>query len=150
MNISEVYCKKIGNDCLDFSNAIITGNNIFTEDVLDKSISIGEKSKVKMSNIKINNSEIGLAVKDNSNAILTSVEIINSKLPVVVFVKKNEYGPAKLNLENFILKESKNIYLVDDRSELTINGESIYGTESGSVIESYLYGNKYGKATTRQ
>ena len=150
LNISEVYCKKIGNDCLDFSNAIITGNNIFAEDVLDKSISIGEKSKVKISNIKIHNSEIGLAVKDNSNAILTSVEIINSKLPVAVFVKKNEYGPAKLNLENFTLKESKNIYLVDDRSELTINGESIYGTESGSVIESYLYGNKYGKATTRQ
>ena len=91
-----------------------------------------------------------MAVKDNSNAILSSVEIINSKLPIAVFVKKNEYGPAKLNLENFTLKESKNIYLVDDRSELTINGESIFGTESGSVIESYLYGNKYGKATTRQ
>jgi len=149
-NISEVYCTKIGNDCLDFSNAIITGNNIFTKDVLDKSISIGEKSKVKISNIKINNSEIGLAVKDNSNAILSSVEIINSKLPIAVFVKKNEYGPAKLNLENFTLKESKNIYLVDDKSELIINGESIYGTEPGSVIESYLYGNKYGKATIRQ
>ena len=57
---------------------------------------------------------------------------------------------AKLNLKNFTLKESKNIYLVDDRSELIINGESIFGTETGSVIESYLYGNEYGKATIRQ
>ncbi len=149
LNISKLYCNKIGNDCLDFSNAIINGDDIFTTEVMDKSISIGEKSKVNISNVKINNSEIGLAVKDNSKAILKSVEIKNSKLPIAVFVKKNEYGPAKLNIENFILKDSEKIYLVDDKSELTINGKQIYGTEKGSVIESYLYGNIYGKATIR-
>tara|TARA_B100002052_G_C15880717_1_gene599098 strand:+ start:13 stop:2622 length:2610 start_codon:yes stop_codon:yes gene_type:complete len=149
LNIFDIYCLNIGNDCLDFSNANINGQNIFTNTVLDKSISIGEKSKVNLSNINITNSEIGLAVKDNSNAILSFVKIRNSELPIAVFVKKNEYGPAKLNIKEFSIKESEKLYLVDDRSELVINGENFKGTEPGSVIESYLYGNKYGKATIR-
>ena len=149
-NMTNIYCTNIGNDCLDFSNATILGKNVFTNYVFDKSISIGERSKVKITNIKINNSEIGLAVKDNSDAELISLDITNSKLPIAVFVKKNEYGPAKLNIKNFSLNDSKKIYLVDDKSKLIIDGVNYTGTESGAVIESYLYGNKYGKATIRQ
>lgn len=148
-NINNLYCRNIGNDCLDFSNTLIVAENIFAENIFDKSISIGENSKVKIKNIKINNSEIGLAVKDNSDVELISVDIQNSKLPIAVFVKKNEYGPAKLIVKNFNIKNSNENYLVDDRSQLIIDGKIYTGTESGKVIESYLYGNIYGKATTR-
>ena len=149
LNIDNIYCKNIGNDCLDFSNASISGKNVFTKNVLDKSISIGEKSKVKMENINIINSEIGLAVKDSSVADLSSIKIENSKLPFAVFVKKNEYGPAKLNIKNLNLKSGDLKYLVDNKSQLVIDGTTYLGTESGKVIESYLYGNLYGKSTNR-
>ena len=134
----------------DFSNASILGKNVFTNYVFDKSISIGERSKVKITNIQIKNSEIGLAVKDDSDAELISLDITNANLPIAVFVKKNEYGPAKLNIKNFNLNDSKKIYLVDDKSKLIIDGVNYTGSEPGAVIESYLYGNKYGKATIRQ
>ena len=35
LNIFDIYCLNIGNDCLDFSNANINGQNIFTNTVLD-------------------------------------------------------------------------------------------------------------------
>ena len=147
--IENLYCDNIGNDCLDFSNSLIVGKNVITNNVMDKAISIGERSKVTMSNINIKNSEIGLAVKDNSDAELVHLNITNSKLPIAVFVKKNEYGPAKLQINNFNLKESEELYLVDDVSNLIIDGENFRGYETGEKIESYLYGNEYGKATIR-
>ena len=39
--------------------------------------------------------------------------------------------------------------LVDDVSNLIIDGENFRGYETGDKIESYLYGNEYGKATIR-
>ncbi len=66
-----------------------------------------------------------------------------------MFVKKEEYGPAHLIIDQMKLTNSKNEFLVDDRSVLKVNGVEYKGTKSGSVIESYLYGNVYGKATAR-
>lgn len=147
--IISIGCKDIGNDCLDFSNAKIVLNDFTASNVKDKSISVGEKSLVKIDKIKIINSEIGIAVKDNSDTEIHSMEITKSTLPVAVFVKKNEYGPAKLKIKNLKLTDSNEIFLVDNQSTLNINGLDYFGNESGNVIESYLYGNVYGKATVR-
>ena len=77
------------------------------------------------------------------------MQIKNSTLPIAVFVKKNEYGPAKLNIKNFKLEKSNNIFLVDKKSHLVVDGVKYLGTKSGEEIESYLYGNLYGKETIR-
>ena len=55
---------------------------------------------VKIDKINFINSEIGIAVKDNSDKEIHSMEITKSTLPVAVFVKKNEYGPAKLKIKS--------------------------------------------------
>ena len=112
-------------------------------------MSIGENSNVKVNNLNINNSEIGIAVKDNSNADITTVNIKNSTLPIAVFVKKEEYGPAKLLINNFNISMSNEVYLVDNVSKLTIDGVNYEGNFSGEFIESSLYGNDYGRATVR-
>ena len=96
-------CKNIGNDCIDISNSIVKGNIFFAENVGDKSLSIGEKSQVNISNLNIINSEIGVAVKDNSITVLENINLSNITLPIAVFVKKREYGPAKLEIKNFNL-----------------------------------------------
>ena len=62
---------------------------------------------------------------------MISLDITNANLPIAVFVKKNEYGPAKLNIKNFNLNDSKKIYLVDDKSKLIIDGVNYTGSEPG-------------------
>ena len=54
----------------------------------DKSISVGEKSKVEIKNLNLNNSEIAIAVKDSSKAKISNIKINNSTVPFAVFVKK--------------------------------------------------------------
>ena len=60
------FCENISNDCADFSNSNIFIEKIEARNVYDKTVSIGEKSNVKINYLDINNSEIGIAVKDNS------------------------------------------------------------------------------------
>ena len=62
------------------------------------------------------------------------MQIRNSTLPIAVFVK-NEYGPAKLNIKNFKLEKSNNIFLVDSKSHLVVDGVQYFGTKSGEIIE---------------
>ena len=147
--IDNLICENIGNDCLDFSNAEIKVDNLFAKNILDKSISIGESTRVKVANVYIENSEIGIAVKDNSKAEINNIEIVETKLPIAVFVKKNEYGPAELIVNDLKLNSTKKLFLVDNKSKLKINNIDYYGKESGSVVESYMYGNIYGKASIR-
>lgn len=147
--ISNFNCFNISNDCIDVSNSKVKGGNININSVFDKSLSIGEKSKAEIENIRINNSEIGIAVKDQSEVYLKNVEIKNSTLPIAVFVKKQEYGPAKLIAENLNLNKSNKIFLVDKISQVTINNENVKGELTGKKIESLLYGNTFGRETVR-
>ena len=149
VNVDSIFCKNIGNDCLDFSNSDSDILYVSTVNVLDKSISVGEKSNVKIKKLDVDNSEIGIAVKDNSKTDIEIANIKDTSLPIAVFVKKNEYGPAQLIINQIKLVNSKSEFLVDNKSLLKVNGKEYKGTKSGSKIESYLYGNVYGKATSR-
>ncbi len=145
-----VNCNKIGNDCFDTSNAFSEGYHIVTKNVMDKSISVGENSEINITKINIDNSEIGIAVKDGSKMNVDELFINKTSLPLAVFKKKTEYiNDAFLNIQNFNVKNSKEIYLVDNKSSLLLAGRKITGTKSGEEIEELLYGNVYGKATER-
>ena len=115
----------------------------------DKSISVGEKSKVEIKNLNLNNAEIAIAVKDSSKAKISNIKINNSTVPFAVFVKKSEYGPAYLKVDNLILNNSNEVFLVDKVSTLEINGKRIFGNLEGKNIEGMMYGNLYGKQTKR-
>ena len=149
MKFTNLICKNIGNDCLDFSNSKVQGEKLFTNNIKDKSLSVGEKSNVKINKINLNNSEIAIAVKDSSNATISDISINNSTLPFAVFVKKNEYGPAHLKIKNLNISNSNNVYLVDKISTLKIDGKEILGKLDGKNIEGMMYGNLYGKKTRR-
>ena len=117
---------------------------------MDKSISIGENSEFFSNNIDIYNSEIGIAVKDGSTMKTNNLKIENVTLPVVVFKKKTEYvKKASLEISKIDSRKSNDVYLVDNNSNLVINGKKISGKLSGQKIEGLLYGNIYGTATNR-
>tara|TARA_B100000963_G_scaffold1809_3_gene1378 strand:+ start:19309 stop:21930 length:2622 start_codon:yes stop_codon:yes gene_type:complete len=147
---NQIYCNNIGNDCIDTSNAKSYGEKIIAKNVMDKSISIGENSEFFSNNIDIYNSEIGIAVKDGSTMKTNNLKIENISLPIAVFKKKTEYvKEASLEISKIDSKKSNDVYLVDNNSNLVINGKKISGKLSGQIIEKMLYGNIYGRATYR-
>ena len=149
IKFNNIFCENIGNDCIDISNTVLEGEYLSSENVYDKTLSLGEKSFANIKNLNIVNSEIGIAVKDASVAKIENIVIDKSTLPIAVFVKKTEYGPASLEAKNLNIINSNDILLVDNLSSLIIENKKIIGKYSGKEIESQLYGNKYGIATER-
>ena len=123
--INNSYFYNSGNDALDFSGSNVELKNIFIENVLDKAISIGEKSNVSGSNIKILKSKMGLVSKDMSVFFADSIGIDSAQIAIAVFQKKPEFGPAKINAIHVQLQSCQNDYWIENGSELIINNELI-------------------------
>ena len=92
-----------GNDCLDLSNGDYVIFNGKLDTCVDKGISVGEETKLKIYNSQILNSKIGIAVKDSSNVeIIENVIISKSKKCYDKYIKKNYFSEPKLKNEKRI------------------------------------------------
>lgn len=139
----------IGNDAIDLSGSTATMKNIFVSTVGDKAVSIGEKSRVIIENLKLEKAAIGLASKDFSIIDGKNIKMNETEVGFVVFQKKPEYGPAKINVindNNSNLKTDK-LYLLENPSIFTLNSKTYKSNVKN--VEQYLYGKIYGKKTLR-
>ena len=90
----------INGDAIDTSGSVANIENGLIDQIYDKAISVGENSKLDVKKIKISNSLIGLAVKDNS--LLSANEVIfdNNINDISLYLKKPFYekgGTAMIN-----------------------------------------------------
>ena len=98
----------IGGDGLDFSGSNFEINNINIKNSKDKGISIGEESKIVAKNITIINSEIGIAVKDNSLLNLTQGNFRGNNFDISAFNKKAYYKKGGIiNMKNVSIDNKK-------------------------------------------
>lgn len=98
IKINFLTIKSAKNDCLDLSHGKYTINNIIAENCGDKAISIGEKSDTLLKEIKINRSNIAVAVKDSSFAKVESANISNSPICFSAYRKKQEFSGGKIQI----------------------------------------------------
>lgn len=134
-----------GNDGIDVSGSNIEVLNIEVTNASDKAISIGEGSKMAGRQVKIAGGEIGVVSKDLSTIELNGVKIDGSQLAISSFQKKSEYGPGKIVLTNLTLLNNGLDYLIEENSELSIDGKLVE-TKTSKVIDK-MYGNEYGKSS---
>ena len=98
--VKKVFINSAGNDCFDVSSGtyeIIIGK---FNNCADKGISVGESSNMKVQNISISNSDIGLSVKDSSLLEATSVKAQNVKICIESFKKKQEFDGGNATIYN--------------------------------------------------
>lgn len=151
--LKNVYFDNIGNDAIDISGSEVKAKNIFVSGAQDKAISVGEKSNLFLSDIKISNSNIAFASKDLSLIQLEKVDLKNNDLCFTAFKKKDEYGPGIIKiLDNSVddqkLKfECNKSYLLESESEIK-NKDNLFEINTLKVYDQ-LYGNQYGKETIR-
>ena len=65
----------------------------------------------------------------------------------VVFQKKSEYGPAKINAKRISCVNFREMHLIQKESSLKIDGKKIHSYRE--KVKSYLYGKEYGKKTIK-
>lgn len=123
--ISNSYFAKCGNDAIDVSGSFIEIENIFINEVGDKGISVGENSKMIVRSIEIDNSKVAVASKDMSGLDISNVKISNCNIGLAVYQKKPEFGPASIVATELIMNKVSMPYVVEKGSGLNVEGREI-------------------------
>ena len=101
---------------------------------------MGEKSKVEIQNIIIEDSSIGITSKDDSVVQVRDYHNNNLNYIAASYVKKNNFGPAEINFYNYD-KSINNEIIVDKNSFIKFNYDSspknkvIYSNVNSEIIE---------------
>ena len=109
VNIKKINVSDATGDCIDLSFGDYFIENAKVNECGDKGLSVGEKSKIFINKIDVNNSEIGIASKDSSLTKLKEASFKNAKTCLAAYNKKKEfYGGVieieKMNCKNFVKK----------------------------------------------
>ena len=113
--------KTAKNDCIDFSFGDYFLNQVIIESCGDKGVSIGETSKVKIENLSVSNSKIGLASKDFAEVMINKGFINTTKNCVEAYNKKQEFSGGFILANKLHCIDSHRNLSVDDKSLLKVN-----------------------------
>lgn len=90
------------NDCLDISMSKVKIDKLISKNCFDKGLSIGEKSEIIIDELIVNNSNMGIGLKDSSSLTISKYEGSENNSCIAMYRKKVEFGPSQLNIENKI------------------------------------------------
>lgn len=97
--INNLIIENVGGDAIDTSGTNLTINNFKASEIIDKAISAGELSNVKVSECFLQNVGVGIASKDGSNVSVSKCQIKYAKLSALMtYIKKGFYDQPKMNV----------------------------------------------------
>ena len=111
----------IGNDAIDFSGSTATIDEVKISNTVDKGVSVGERSKIHIKHISLEDLKFGLISKDLSELKIDNLNFENVKYLFAAYIKKKNYGPATIKFydkNNYINKDN---IIVDAKSEIFID-----------------------------
>ena len=123
--IHNITFNNSGNDAIDLSNSSIEIKNFEAEKIGDKAISIGENTYIRGEFFKIDNSFLGLAIKDQSEIDIKNLIITNSGIPLASYIKKKEYNSSKINIHGFSENNNSKKSIFEQGSNVALNGKII-------------------------
>ena len=118
LDVDKLVVENSGNDCLDLSGGTYSISNSKLNYCGDKGISIGEMSSFVGKNINVENSNIGISVKDFSKSFIQEYKASSVDICVESMMKKQEFGGS---VANFKLNNCKGIYKKDSHSIINKN-----------------------------
>lgn len=140
VEVSNVEFYNAGNDALDLMTSKVTVNNALIVGAGDKCFSIGESSQVTIKNSHLEDCQIGVAVKDESEANLEELKFHSIREWAIALYRKNpRYSSGGTvsgeNLygitEQHISKDSASKSLIDGQHFLPITASSRVSAVTG-------------------
>ncbi len=116
----------IGNDGIDVSGTLIKIKNISFKNISDKAVSVGEASTLYGEDLFIENATSGIVSKDLSKAYVKNVTLKNIRgSALLAFIKKAEYGSAKIECEKCSFENVKYKASPQMGSTIIVNGQKM-------------------------
>ena len=133
--IDNTYFYSIGGDGVDLSGSNINLKGSKFENIIDKSISVGENSKITINDVEIFNSGFGVVAKDGSTINGSDIFISNSKIAdVAAYHKKSFYTGSQININNL---NHNNKIIIQEGNMGIINNKTIKTEKFNSEIFYY-------------
>ena len=101
MKVDSIVCEDIGNDCIDFSAGEYNVFSITLVRCNDKAISVGEGTRSFFNDVHVENSSIGIAVKDSSIAIIDHANFKDTAVCLSAYNKKQEFWGGKIKVNSY-------------------------------------------------
>lgn len=116
----------VNGDGIDVSGTplIVKDTQLFA--IVDKAVSVGENSQVRLQNVSITDVGIGVASKDLSSVIIEGSEINNASFAALAaYIKKPVYGPASIEAAEILLNNNYQDAIVQTGSKILLWGEAV-------------------------
>ena len=136
--ISETVFLNSANDAVDVSGSSVTLSQVTVDTCGDKAVSVGEASTVRIDDLQVRGARIAVASKDASQAIINNLTIQECEFGLVVFQKKAEFGPGKLEVFGLATNQVARTFLVEQGSSLTI--DEVDQGANRQAVNQLLYG----------
>jgi hypothetical protein len=112
-----------GGDAIDVSGTQLVVEDVSFTNVSDKALSIGERSEMTASGVAIDNAGTGAASKDGSLLTIHDSRISKAGFAAMTaYIKKPEYGPARMVADGVEVVDSDTPVIVQTGSELVVDG----------------------------
>ena len=123
--ITNTTFDKVGGDAIDLSGSDVYLKDINAKNVFDKAVSAGEQSNLKINNLQISSSGIGIASKDSSKVYGSNIKVSKCNLyDFAVYQKKPYFNSAYLEIDQF---SSCGLPLVQIGSDLILDNNKVKG-----------------------
>ena len=134
-------CKfeQIEGDGVDFSGSVVTVKDSIFNDIIDKAISVGEKSVVTVKNCEIDTVSFGVVSKDSSQTKVESGTMVKNASTAAFssFQKKDSFGPASIHVFDPKIFLCKLDFLIQTNSIGVLNNQAVPSTDF-EVSQLYL------------
>ncbi len=117
---------RIGGDGIDVSGSTVKVSGTRLEDIGDKAISIGEASSLEATGLEIDRVGTAIVAKDRSEGTVRASRIGTVRFAALMaYVKKPEYGPASLTVEDVSVGSAQQLAVAQFGSWISIDGERV-------------------------
>ena len=127
--IDKTLFKNIKGDAIDTSGTQLDISKVNITFAGDKAISIGEKSKVSINDVAIEDTNIAFASKDYSEVSINNAIIKRCNIGLAAYQKKPEFGSASINANNISFEDVAKEVLLQNGSRIKVNGTDYQGQE---------------------
>jgi hypothetical protein len=117
---------RAGGDGIDVSGSQVDLSGVQLNDIRDKAVSVGERSRLTASGLAISRSGTAFVSKDQSRGEIRDSRISEiSHTALMAYVKKAEYGPAELEASGNAVTRVQRVAMAQTGSRVVIDGRSI-------------------------
>jgi Right handed beta helix region len=119
----------VGGDAIDFSGSDVTVERTVLRNIEDKGISAGERSVVRVEDLRCDGASIAVASKDGSRVDVRGATVTDARFALAAYRKKPEYAPGTITATGLVLKDVVVPTVVQTGSRIVLDGKPIGGSD---------------------